>query len=113
MKTIILIFFILLSGCAISQYPEGMLIKTKAYCGKLVSVNYDGKISIIQTTILTFTVKGNPDVPKGTYCYIRRIPCYVDATKSIKRKLEPKYFLWNNSKEYRIKGSVPYKLFNQ
>lgn len=114
MKNIIkiLILFILLSGCAINKHTTGELIKTKAYCGKLISVNYDGKISIIQTTMLAFQVKGYPDVPEGTFCYIRREPCRVSATKSIKRKLERKYFSWDNSKEYRIKGEIPYGLFN-
>jgi len=112
MKTIVLILFILLSGCAVSQYPEGTLIKTKAYCGMSVSVSYHEKTSTIQTTMLVFTVKGHPDVPEGSYCYIRRELCRHDVAESIKRKLEPKYFSWNNSKEYRVKGNIPYKLFN-
>jgi len=111
MKTKILILFILLSGCAVSRYPEGKLIKTKAYCGKFERIKYHEKTSTIKTTMLVFTVKGKPDVPLGAYCYIRRIPCRVDVTKSMEKKLEPKYFSWNNSKEYRVKGNIPYKLF--
>ncbi len=107
-----MILFLLLFGCSISKYPEGVLIKTKVYCGKFVNIDYQDKTSIIQTTMLVFTVKGFPDVPKGSYCYIRRELCRHDVTKSIKRKMEPKYFSWNNSKEYRVKGSIPHRLFN-
>jgi len=112
MKTIVLILFILLSGCAVSRYPEGNLIKTKAYCGRSVSVSYHEKTSTIQTTMLVFTVKGHPDVPEGSSCYIRREICYQDVVESMKQKLEHKYFSWDNSKEYRIKGNIPYKLFS-
>lgn len=111
-KAAILVLFVILSGCSTGQYAEGKLTKTKAYCGKAVNTRCDGEITVIQTTMIIFSVKGSPDVPKGAYCYIRRIPCYQNVTKSMKEKLEPKYFSWDNSKEYRVKGSVPYKLFN-
>ncbi len=88
------------------------LTKTKVYCGKAVNTKYEGKVTTIQTTMLVFMVKGKPDVPEGAFCYLRRIPCYQDVTKSMKEKLEPKYFSWNNSKEYRIKGNIPYRIFN-
>ena len=111
-KLKILVFLTFLSGCVVTQYPENQLTKTKAYCGKFIEIQCDEKTSTIRTTMLVFTVKGKPEIPVGAYCYIRRIPCYVDATRDIKRKLEHKYFSWDNSQEYRVKGEIPYKLFN-
>lgn len=114
-KILILFLSILLSGCATGQYTERVLTKTKAYCGQLVDIRYDveGKISTIQTTMIIIRVKGDPDVPKGAHCYIRREICYQDVTESIKQRLEHKYFSWSNgSKEYRVKGNVPYRLFD-
>lgn len=113
-KILILFLSILLSGCTQGKYIEEVLTKTKAYCGQLVDIKYDveDKISTIQTTMIIVRVKGNPDVNQGAHCYIRREICYQDVTKSMKQKLEHKYFSWNDSKEYRVKGSVPYKLFD-
>ena len=110
--TKILILFIILSGCVVQQNIEGVMTKTKVYCGKLVRINYYEKTSVIQTTMLVFIVKGNPDVQKGTHCYIRKEICYQDVTESIRNKLEAKYFSWNNSEEYKIKSEIPNRLFN-
>lgn len=105
------ILYILLCGCAINKYPEGILTKTKVYCGQLTDIQYNEKTSVIHTTMIIFEVKGNPDILKGSHCYIRREICYQDVTKSIKNRLEVKYLSWNNSKEYRVKGNIPHKLF--
>ena len=95
-----LLILILLAGCAV--YPEGQLVITKKYVGRVQYSWYDGRYTQVVTDRAAFKVCDSIHVPDSVHCYIRTTPVYMDVAEAIARQLEQKYFLFGD-KEYRIK----------
>lgn len=103
MKPLLFITLLITYSCAV-QYPrEGKLYVTKHYVGNYVrSFEHENRV-MIETTECVFSIKSNPDIRPGAWCYIRIDPCRYDYHPDIARQLEGQFFSWTGSdKEYRL-----------
>ena len=111
LKYALLVFMTIgLSGCMppSKMVREGVIYKTRVYVGKYEkSVPFGEKFYNIQTSLYIFTLKENPVIPEGTFCYMRVERCKWDMHPDIAIELSPKYFTWNGAeKEYSIYNDV-------
>lgn len=111
-----LALIILISSCVSSSQvirEEGIFYKTKTYIGVYEqSVVFRDPFVNVQTSKYIITLKENPEIPEGSWCYIRIEPISLDMHPDIKYQLSPKYFTWNGAdKEYRIYSDVNEKIF--
>lgn len=101
---------VILSACTSSSkmVKEGVIYKTRIYVGVYEnSVMFRDPFYNVQTSQYIFTLKENPDIPEGAFCYMRVEPCRWDMHPDIAIELSPKYFTWNGAeREYSIYNDV-------
>lgn len=103
-KLFIIVLSLLIFGCNSTKVVENKMYKTKIYAGYYIkSVPYDKRHTTVLTSEGMFRIRGNPDIPKNTWCYIKVKPSFQDVDISIRKKLEPKLLTWKEcDKEYLI-----------
>ena len=99
---IIILFIVMLCLMSCTVYPEGQLIITKKYVGRIEQYQHLDKFTKIQTADRILYVCGHIDIPDSVHCYIRIVPVYADVHPVIKDQLQRQYFSFNDQ-EYRIK----------
>ena len=106
MKTLIIISLFVLCSCSRSLYPDEALIKTKIYVGSYEQSYINDGVCYIQTDNAVILLKEIPNIPLGSWCYIRR-ETNNRFHPDVARKLEHQYFSFNGSeKEYRVMSNI-------
>jgi len=103
LKSVKIGLLLLITSCSVTYPIEDKLYITKHYIGNYVSsYQHENKV-MIQTTQCVFSIRNNPDIPEGAWCYVRVCPCRYDYHPQIARQLEGQFFSWTGSeKEYRL-----------
>jgi hypothetical protein len=107
MKTLFLLTVTLFYSCNPgNRIAEGEIYKTRIYVGKYISSYPLYACTSIQTTMLVFTIKENPEIPDSALCYIRIKPG-TERYPNIAYTLQRQCFSWNGSdKEYNLISPV-------
>lgn len=109
MKLLItLISVMILTACSETLHiQENVLIKSKYYIGHYISSTPFGKNSIVLTSDIIVTVKGQPDIPDNVLCYIRFGYLRTDVRYDIAFHLQDQWFTWAGSEdEYMLINNV-------
>ena len=114
-KILISLLVFLVISCASSSrvVKEGIFYKTKTYIGVYEeSVIFRDPFVNVQTSKYIVTLKENPEIPKGAWCYIRLEFPKWDMHPDLEWQMTTKYFTWAGSeREYRIYSDVNQKIF--
>ena len=94
---------ILFNSCAQNKYlVEEEIYKTRVYVGKFVDSHPDSKKTQIETEEAIFSIKGDPDIPNGAWCYIRIVRDFR-FHPDIRWRMNEQYFTWEGtSDEFRL-----------
>jgi len=105
MKKYLILFLLVLYSCSSGTKIE----QTKYYVGKYETSFVDGKHTKILTSDAIVTIKGDPNIPEGSICYIRVAPMSYDMHPDIAWRMEEQYFSWVGSEEYKIAKNIKLK----